>query len=95
MQVIKVARKKRKPGPKTILGGERLNFMPGEKLKANMDELIADAKRVAGEKLTYAYILREGAITQIRYIQDLLSKARKGQLGAKRREGALFPDLKE
>ncbi len=95
MKVIRVGKKKKKhkPGPKTRLGGERMNFVPGEKFKTAMDEIIADTKKVTGERLTYAYILREGGVKEIRYIRDILAQAKSGRLGAKRRE--LFPESKE
>jgi hypothetical protein len=90
MKVIRAAkREKQKPGPKPVLEGERLNFLPGRNIKKEMDDLISDFDKVAGEKLTYAYILREGAVYEVRYLKTLLQKAQKGQLGAKKRESIL------
>ena len=83
-----VNEERKKPGPKPFLKGDRLNFLPGERLRDNMDSVIKAARK-QGEKLTYAYILREGAIKEVKYIKDMLRKVKEGRFGAKKRE-ALF-----
>jgi hypothetical protein len=74
----------RRGRPRSI-GGERLNFYPG-KLRADMDALIEQARKLKMPKLTYSYILRNGARLFISKTSAEFNKALSGKLHAKWRD---------
>jgi hypothetical protein len=61
---------KLKPGPKIRYGGERLNFVPGQILRAAINDLIVRVRKELGENITQSQILRWGA-------EDFIDRMRK------------------
>ena len=86
---------KTRRGRKRLLGGTRLNFYPGERLRAAMESLEERRQKLnLPYAFTYAYILREGAWRIIQEIECLLEKAECGSREAKKRAAAFGQRLK-
>jgi hypothetical protein len=74
-----------KRGPKTTIGGKRMNFFPGDCFKGlnKLNRLLKEAG--VRRTITRSFALREGARLWIRQQIKDAHKAVKGELHAKRR----------
>lgn len=89
MKLTALKRDKRRGRPR-VIGGERINFFPGD-VRQKMDDIEKRRKdlKLPG-KLTYAYILRQGALMFIEKMSNEFDRALKGEFHAKKRKPALI-----
>lgn len=68
------------------LGGDRINFFPGEKLRLKMLKLEERRKRMKlPYAFTFSYLLREGGNMVVKHLKSLMDEAESGNLHAKQR----------